>query len=159
MTTSFADGKIYESIVDEYEHYITGSAIQNNATNVGKSRCLESRLQLLGCSSHFAQLVCPHKPSSHVLDRDFTLGALAFLCSRLLSASKSARAATVLQREWRAHIDRRNALRRAKAHTLAVECAAAVRARNELIWASQVITRWWRNIKVREQRKRLRYTQ
>lgn len=55
MTTSFADGKIYESIVDEYEHYITGSAIQNNATNVGKSRCLESRLQLLGCSSHFGK--------------------------------------------------------------------------------------------------------
>jgi len=55
MTTSFADGKIYESIADEYEHYITRSAIQNNATNVGKSRSLESRLQLLGCSSHFSK--------------------------------------------------------------------------------------------------------
>lgn len=54
MTTSFASGKVYESIIDEYEPYITGSGQDRIAANK-HSLSLESRLQLLGCSSQFGE--------------------------------------------------------------------------------------------------------
>lgn len=53
MTTSFADGKVYESIVDEYEPYITGNPCLETTTQPGLS--LETRLHLLGCSSQFGK--------------------------------------------------------------------------------------------------------
>lgn len=59
LTTSYADGKIYESIVDEYEGYILGrtndSSCSDNGYNNNKSlrNSLGSRLQALGCSSQF----------------------------------------------------------------------------------------------------------
>ncbi|KAJ5586787.1 uncharacterized protein N7459_002552, partial [Penicillium hispanicum] len=139
MTSSFADGKIYGSIVDEYEPYITGSPPHTPA-ETAKSlgfASLGSRLQLLGCSSQFAHLVSPGAASSHVLDYEFTLGALAFLCSRLLSVSKRARAATILQRAWRARLTERDALRRTVAKNLATHCATVVQTRNEILWAKE----------------------
>ncbi|KAJ5084823.1 hypothetical protein NUU61_009402 [Penicillium alfredii] len=160
MTTSFADGRIYESVVDEYEPYITG-----NFNRVGEvtdkkptSLSLESRLRVLGCSSQFAHLVSPSPASSHILNQDFTLAALAFLCSRLLSASKRPRAATTLQRAWRACLRERDHDRRAMAKNLAVHCAAVVQTRNEILWAKEVIVRWWRKIQARkEQEQATRY--
>ncbi|KAJ5712902.1 uncharacterized protein N7483_010083 [Penicillium malachiteum] len=149
MTTSFADGKIYGSVVDEYEPYITGAQNTQNLHAKGpvSPMSLESRLHQLGCSTRFSRLVSPGcSASSHILGREFTLGALAFLCSRLLSASKRPRAATVLQRAWRARLERRNMLRRTIAKNLATHCAAVVQTRNELLWATNVITRWWRRI-------------
>ncbi|KAJ6005325.1 hypothetical protein N7451_003269 [Penicillium sp. IBT 35674x] len=148
MSTSFANGRIYESIIDEYEPYITGSQ-DLNTNGRSASMSLEKRLGLLGCSSQFAHLVSPSSTSSHVLNRDFTLGALAFLCSRLLSSSKRARAATVLQRAWRAHLEDRTYLRRTMAKNLATHCAAVVQTRNEILWAKKVILRWWRQVKSR----------
>ena len=55
MTTSFADGRIYESIVDEYEPYITGNSHGGGLETSIRSApvSLESRLRLLGCSSQF----------------------------------------------------------------------------------------------------------
>ncbi|KAJ5403597.1 hypothetical protein N7509_003468 [Penicillium cosmopolitanum] len=153
MTTGFANGKVYESIVDEYERYITGSTCRSTMTATPHPLSLESRLKLLGCSSQFAQLVSPKRSTSHILDRNFTLGALAFLCSRLLSASKHSRAATILQRAWRAHLGRRDTQRRAIAQDLAAHCAAVVKTKSEIIRATEVITRWWRDIKARQQRK------
>lgn len=52
LTTSFADGKIYESIVDEYEPYITGNQ-ESLETTMRPGPSLEARLRLLGCSSQF----------------------------------------------------------------------------------------------------------
>ena len=53
LTTSFADGRIYESIVDEYEGYIVlmpgGNNNSNNNNNMG------TRLEALGCSSQFGE--------------------------------------------------------------------------------------------------------
>ncbi|KAJ5086029.1 hypothetical protein N7532_010800 [Penicillium argentinense] len=151
MTTSFANGKVYESIINEYEPYIIGNTAQHSTLGNRQLMSLESRLRLLGCSSQFAQLVSPKASSSHILDGHFTLGVLAFLCSRLLSASKHARAATVLQRTWRAHLVKRDAIRRAIAQDLAANCAAVVQTRNEILWAKEVITRWWRNVKAHRQ--------
>lgn len=154
MTTNFVDGKIYESIVDEYEPYITGSADHSSmeTRNSSGSLPLESRLRLLGCSYQFAHLVSPGSASSHILDHDFTLGALAFLCSRLLSASKRARAATILQRAWRARLAETDNFRRTVAKNLATHCAAVVQTRNEILWAKEAITRWWRESKARRER-------
>lgn len=155
MTTSFADGKIYESIVDEYEPYIVGKTERGNMEATCASLRLKARLEGLGCSSQFAHLVSPGATSSHILDRDFTLGALAFLCSRLLSASKRARAATTLQRAWRAGRAARENLRRTIAKDIATHCAAVVQTRNEVLWAKEVITRWWRKNKAREEGENL----
>lgn len=59
MTTSFADGRIYGSIVDEYEPFITGrgtgSCDIGNRSSVLMS--LDSRLRLLGCSSQFGRFI------------------------------------------------------------------------------------------------------
>ena len=99
-----------------------------------------------------ACLVSPGKASSHVLDGDFTLGTLAFLCSRLLLASKRARAAVELQQFWRTHLAKRDESRRKIAHDLAAHCAAVVKTRNEIIWAKEVITRYWRNYQARKQK-------
>lgn len=57
MTTSFADGKIYGTIVDEYEPFITGRGT-GDCDSSGRnsiSMSLASRLQLLGCSSQFGK--------------------------------------------------------------------------------------------------------
>lgn len=104
FSTSFADSRIYEAIVEEYQGYVLEVECSGNLT---------SRLRALGCSPQFgtlspfvpfshwllltnvANLVTPNTP--HTLKNSaFTLGALAFLCSRLLPASKRARAATVV---------------------------------------------------------------
>lgn len=56
MTTSFVDGKIYQSIVDEYEPYIIGSSHRGlRTTTQPGSQSLEMRLRLLGCSSQFGK--------------------------------------------------------------------------------------------------------
>ena len=147
LTSSFANGAIYESIVDEYEPYITGETRSTSKPSVPRS--LETRLGALGCSSQFAHLVSPKPASSHTPGRDFTLGALAFLCSRLLSTSKRARAATTLQRAWRVRLEDQIAFRRTMAKKLATHCAAVVQTRNEILWAKQVIIRWWRQVQTR----------
>lgn len=91
----------------------------------------------------------------HVLDSDFTLVSLAFLCSRLLSASKRARAATLLQRAWRRILSTRELHRRSVAREIAQQCAAVVRAKDQVLWAQETISRWWRRSK-RQQAMRTR---
>ncbi|KAJ5278766.1 hypothetical protein N7478_004138 [Penicillium angulare] len=156
LTTSFADGKIYESIVDEYEPYLISNYHSANANRnrYSNSRSLQKRLSLLGCSSQFAQLVSADSSSSNILDRECTLGSLAFLCSRLLTASKRARAATILQRAWRARLESRDIYRRSIAKILATHCAAVVRTRIEMMWAKDVIIRWWR-LKLAQRNRKL----
>ena len=51
LSTSFADGRIYESIVDEYQGYILGSVVGGSTG----SSTLASRLQALGCSPQFGK--------------------------------------------------------------------------------------------------------
>ncbi|GAB1214886.1 hypothetical protein ATERTT37_004065 [Aspergillus terreus] len=156
LTTSFADGKIYESIVDEYESYIAGQNQNNSSCKGSTASSLQTRLRALGCSAPFANLIASSGSKSHIPDSDFTVGALAFLCSRLLSATKRARAATVLQRRWRRILTRRDLQRRALARDVARQCAAVVRAKDRILWAKGVILRWWRVMKARRQRRRVK---
>ncbi|XRM39914.1 hypothetical protein ABZX51_003244 [Aspergillus tubingensis] len=138
LSTSFSDGKVYESIVDEYDGYLV-----EHAEDHSRTASLESRLRALGCSAEFAKLVSPSS-KTHIVDSDFTIGALAFLCSRLLPATKRARAATVLQTAWRQILTRRDDKRRAIARDIARQCAAVVQTQNRILWAKEVIVRWWR---------------
>ncbi|GKZ19088.1 hypothetical protein AbraIFM66951_010351 [Aspergillus brasiliensis] len=147
LSTSFSDGKIYESIVDEYEGYIVERPEGHNTT-----ASLESRLLALGCSAQFAKLVSPSS-KTHIVDSDFTIGALAFLCSRLLPATKRARAATVLQTAWRRILMRRDDERRAIARDIARQCAAVVQTQNRILWAKEVIVRWWRQTRPQQRRR------
>jgi abnormal spindle-like microcephaly-associated protein len=126
MTTSFADGRVFESIVDEYERYIIGD---NKATD---RKQLSERLRGLGCSEQFAGLFthsdAPSSKRMHIFDRDFVMAALAFLCSRLLGPSKTSRAAVTIQKAWRQHWGRVLSTRRGQLKMLAEGCAAAVGA-------------------------------
>ncbi|PGH03069.1 hypothetical protein GX51_04256 [Blastomyces parvus] len=148
LTTSFADGRIFAIIVDEYEGFIVGEE-----KRLSYSTSLDMRLRSLGCSSQFASLVSPalsspsRASSSHFFDRDFTLAALAFLCSRLLPASRKARAAIVLQTVWRRTLARRQLQKRAIARNIATECMTVVQERDRVIWAKGVIIRWWRRVR------------
>lgn len=85
------------------------------------------------------------------MEQDYILGSLAFLCSRLLSASQYARAAIVLQRAWRTYLVKQEAARRTVARILAEHCAAVVQTRNDILWAKEVIVRRWRMIKAQKQ--------
>lgn len=54
LTTSFSDGRVFESIIDEYEPLIkSASNVNSQPTDRGMS--LDSRLRSLGCSAQFGQ--------------------------------------------------------------------------------------------------------
>ncbi|KAI2824152.1 hypothetical protein CBS115989_971 [Aspergillus niger] len=147
LSTSFSDGKIYESIIDEYEGYIV-----DRPESYSRTASLDSRLRALGCSAQFAKLVAPSS-ETRIVDSDFTIGALAFLCSRLLPATKRARAATVLQSAWRRILTRRDDERRAVARDIARQCAAVVQTQHRILWAKEVIVRWWRQTRAQQRRR------
>ncbi|KAM5463663.1 hypothetical protein MauCBS54593_007424 [Microsporum audouinii] len=123
LTTSLADGRVFTSILDEYEYFIRPASIKAEraasptplsttiTTTTGDESALKRRLLSLGCSSPFVALISPRptSPSStqspslsgNALSKDFNIIALAYLSSRLLSASKYGRAAVSIQRAWR----------------------------------------------------------
>ena len=122
LSTCFADGKVFGCIVDEYRPFITsGGGVEGPAT-------LGMKLQRIGCSPSFGSMVGDLARNGRLFGPDVTIAALAFLCSRLLGASKKGRvlaglasecmkvvvtrnavlgAAVTLQRAWRAHVTKR----------------------------------------------------
>ncbi len=54
LTTSFADGKVFEKIVDEYEQYFP-SGNSNAEVSVMGCKDLEAKLRRLGCSKYFGK--------------------------------------------------------------------------------------------------------
>ncbi|QGA20594.1 hypothetical protein EYB26_008300 [Talaromyces marneffei] len=148
LTTSFADGRIFESIIEEYETYLFKS-VESLEKRPGAQQGWQSRLQSLGCSPQFASLVARSTSASRIFDRDFVLGALTFLCSRLLSSTKRIRAAIVIQKAWRRITAEENARRLVLAKEIAEQCAAVACARDRLLWAKGVIVKWWREQKLK----------
>lgn len=97
--------------------------------------------------NQLASLVAPSSISSkHIFDKDFTLGALAFLCSRLLSASKRVRATVVIQSAWRNVLSRR----KAPGNGTGAASANSLGDQERVLWAKGVIVRWWRSQKCRK---------
>ncbi|KAJ4525237.1 hypothetical protein HRR83_000914 [Exophiala dermatitidis] len=150
LTSSFADTRVFEAIVDEYEAYISTDGTSGSrsdrlgtqgtdSTTTKRSRPLSARLRALGCSEQFASLFSGRAAGSRsdtniittysVFDRDFVLAALAFLCSRLLQPTKGPRAAVTIQRAWRQYWAGVIETRKSRVKTLAEECAEVVRRR------------------------------
>lgn len=55
LSTSFADGKVFEAIVDEYEPYLHASKSSSNSGPRRAKRQLSQRLADLGCSAQFGK--------------------------------------------------------------------------------------------------------
>ncbi|KAL2868811.1 putative calmodulin-binding protein Sha1 [Aspergillus lucknowensis] len=151
LTSNLGDGKVYECILDEYEGYILRGSQDQMTT--GSSVPLADRLRVLGCSTQFIHLVSPG-PSPHILDTKSNIGALAFLCSRLLPTTRRVRAATVLQNAWRRVLGHRENKQRTVAKDIARQCAAVVQTRDRILWAKSVILHWWRLNKNKSRRRR-----
>lgn len=123
MTTSFADGQVFEGIVDEYQEYIISDQRRTDRKH------LSERLRGLGCSDQFSGLFSPSSSSlnrTHVFDQDFVMAALAFLCSRLLGPSRSWRAAVTIQKAWRMRCARALKARKSQLKMMAEGCASVV---------------------------------
>ncbi|KAL4791421.1 hypothetical protein BDV19DRAFT_370604 [Aspergillus venezuelensis] len=150
LNMNLANSQVYECMLDEYEGYILeptqDSTFSGNTT-------LESRLRALGCSAQFINLISPSS-KSRILDNSSTTGALAYLCSRLLPATKRTRAAIILQKAWRRVLDRRLEKKRAMARDVARECAAVVQTRDRILWAKSTIVRWWRTCRAQRMKTR-----
>lgn len=91
-----------------------------------------------------------HFSRGRIFDRDFVFASLAFLSSRILSTSKNARAAVVIQRCYRRKLRRSILRRRVAAARIARECVMVVKARERLLWAKETILRVWREHKRRK---------
>ncbi|KAI9825414.1 MAG: hypothetical protein M1832_001144 [Thelocarpon impressellum] len=137
LSTSFADGRIFESIVDEYAVYLPTTA-------TGSGNGLEAKLKRLGCSNFFAALFRRDVRHGRVFDKDFVVAGLAFMCSRLLQSSVKGRAATRIQRAYRRTLSRRIMHKRAVLLRLAYDCQTVVATRDRVIGAATVLQRAWR---------------
>ncbi|KAL4937388.1 hypothetical protein BDV06DRAFT_232630 [Aspergillus oleicola] len=149
LNMNLANSQVYECILDEYEGY---NSERTQGSMSPKISTLESRLRSLGCSTQFINLVSNSK--SHILDNSSTTGALAYLCSRLLPATKRARAATILQTAWRRVLDQRLEKKRAITRDIARQCAAVVQTRDRILWAKSTIVHWWRACRARRMKTR-----
>ena len=151
FTTSFADGRIFEAIVDEYQPYLTES------DSPDRKGSLASRLKSLGCSEQFVRLFekSAGRGNEHIFDRDFVLASLAFLCSRLLGPSKRARAALAIQRGWRGHWDRVMEGRKSVLQALAASCAVRVQGSERKCQAKTLIWQTWKSYKAKKQEEEL----
>ena len=146
FTTSFADGRLFEAIVDEYEPYLLGMSVANTKSS------LSGKIKELGCSEQFVQLFekSAGRGHEHIFDRDFVLASLAFLCSRLLGPSRKARGAVIIQRKWRRHWEQVVQARKSALQTLAVSCATKVQIEAARRQAKATIWRTWRSYRTRK---------
>lgn len=138
LTSSFADPRVLECIVDAYLPYFPQPANTKPATIPGK-------LRALGCSPSFTTLFTP-SAGTPIPSQSLTLTTLTYLSSRLLPLSLTHRAATTLQRVFRQYRIRKNIAKRVKLAQLAHHCARVVCARERVVNAAIVLQRGWRNV-------------
>ena len=55
LTTSFADGKVFGKILDEYQPYITQDKASEHSNVTGQSSRLDAKLKGIGCSASFGK--------------------------------------------------------------------------------------------------------
>ncbi|KAF9701275.1 hypothetical protein EKO04_000493 [Ascochyta lentis] len=140
LTTSFADPKVLECVVDAYLPTSLTATLDQQTS-------LAAKLKAAGCSSSFTSLFTPHHASARSIpSRDFTLLTLAFLASRLLPLSAQHRAARTIQGAFRRHALRRDVSKRIRALILAHESKAVAMARQKLVDAATVLQRRWRAV-------------
>ncbi|KAJ4384785.1 hypothetical protein N0V86_000388 [Didymella sp. IMI 355093] len=140
LSTSFADPKVLECIVDTY---LPPSVLATTDTRTG----LAAKLTAAGCSLSFVSLFMPqHASARSIPSKDFTLLTLAFLASRLLPMSAKHRAASTIQAQFRRHLLRKQVSGRIRALVLAHESAIVAQARQRLVDAATVFQRAWRGV-------------
>ena len=140
LTTSFADMKVLECIVDTYLPSSLIATLDNKTS-------LAVKLKTVGCSTSFISLFMPqHASARSIPSKDFTLLALSFLASRLLPLSAKHRAARTIQAAWRMRVLRQNMSKRIKALVLAHESKTVAMARQRMVDAATVFQRRWRGI-------------
>lgn len=138
LTTSFADPRVLEVIVDTYLPARLASGAENCQLD------LAAKLKTVGCSNSFIALFTPqHTSARSIPSRDFTLLTLSFLASRLLPLSVKHRAASTIQRAFRQHLARRKTSQRIALMKIAHCCAAVAQTRERLVNAATVIQRRW----------------
>ena len=140
MTTSFSDGRALEAVVDAY--------LPPDRLPMPPKRCkatLAMKLKACGCSEAFISLFASGVGAT-IPSQDFTVLVLAFLASRLLPLSQTYRAATSIQRAYRARLARQAVHRRVVLMRLARDAAAVVRERKALADAAVVLQRTWRKV-------------
>ena len=144
LTTSFADGRAFEAIVDEYLPYCSPAASLTSSHNT-----ISSKLASIGCNHAFTSLFYRGTSTSTAFPipaRDFTISSLAFLASRLLPLVRTARAAAVIQRAYRLRLARRELSKRLALLRLATHCAIVVRTRERVVNAAVILQRAWRQV-------------
>jgi len=140
LTTSFADLKVLECIVDTYLPSSLIATLDNKTS-------LAVKLKTVGCSTSFISLFMPqHASARSIPSKDFTLLTLSFLASRLLPLNAKHRAASTIQAAWRMHMLRQNMSKRIKALVLAHESKTVAMARQRMVDAATVFQRRWRGI-------------
>lgn len=140
LTTSFADPKVLEGIVDTY-------LPSSLSATLSASTSLASKLKAVGCSSAFISLFMPqHASARSIPSKDFTLLTLSFLASRLLPMSTKHRAASTIQAAFRGYLLRKTTSARIKAMVLAHESAVVAQARQRVVDAATVFQRRWRSV-------------
>lgn len=140
LTTSFADPKVLECIVDTYLPASLTSTMDAKTS-------LAAKLTAVGCSPSFISLFMPqHASTRSIPSKDFTLLTLSFLASRLLPMSAKHRAASMIQAQFRRHLLRKQVSGRIRAMVLAHESAIVAQARQRMVDAATVFQRRWRAI-------------
>jgi abnormal spindle-like microcephaly-associated protein len=141
LTTSFADPKVFEVIVDTYLPSSISTTMQTGRLG------LAAKLKAVGCSASFISLFTPqHVSARSIPSRDFTLLTLSFLASRLLPLSLTHRAASTIQAAFRNHLSRRRTSQRIALMKMAHECAVVAQTRERLVNAATVIQVRWKGI-------------
>jgi len=143
FTTSFADNKVLDTIANTYLPFfpntLDGSSIRSSTAS-----SLQSKLKQIGCSKSFASLFA--RDVAHIPTANETLTTLTFLASRLLPLSRFHRAATCIQQQWRAYLNRRLIHRRLVLLRLAHHCSVVVQTRERVVGAAVVLQRAWRRV-------------
>ena len=142
LTTSFADGRALETIVDAYANYIPNVSMPRSSDSVRVN--LHSKLKAIGCSQAFIAPILA--TTSHVPSRSTTISTLAFLASRLIPLSRSHRAVSTIQRAWRLYLSRRTVGKRVTLARLAADCAVVVLTREKILDSAVVLQRAWRRV-------------
>ncbi|KAH4933657.1 hypothetical protein HBI79_092130 [Parastagonospora nodorum] len=141
LTTSFADPKVLEVIVDTYLPSSIATTMEHGRLG------LAAKLRAVGCSTSFISLFTPqHASARSIPSRDFTLLTLSFLASRLLPLSLTHRAASTIQAAFRRHLSRRKISQRIALMKMAHECAVVAQTRERLFNAATVIQVRWKGI-------------
>lgn len=160
LSTSFADGRAYKAIVDEYVPClpVAGPATSNFANSTAPATRRSTRhsdpphitaLRTLGCSQSFLKLFnTPSTSASNgtIPSRKTTIPLLAFLASRLLPLAEPYFAARAIQNAWRRSRIRFEVGKLLKCAILARRCREVVELRGRIEWAVVVIQRRWRRV-------------